>query len=376
MPSEEIQWEDATKISIYDKQFHSSLKYLREKLLNEKSELVLQTSAEQQSYQKYLDDLKEWNDRQTSLLGDSRTEHTITYYETILDYIKLELKNDLAALDNKRLECIQSIYDNYKYVSAVLADLYAPVKRKLENILDSQDESIDFSADVVAEKNLASEISQKINKKSKGLFRGIAETNAFFDELIRSTNFNEFESFKTFFNNIVNAVRDKNFEQITKVIPDRADFYRFLSEMRYISAEYTLKLGNKTISEMSPGERGMVLLVFYLALSKDNIPLIIDQPEDNLDNQSVYNKLVPCIIEAKKNRQVIIVTHNPNIAIASDAEQIVYCSIDKSKTKISYLAGSIENQEIRNKTIDVLEGTEPAFDLRKSKYFYSFLQKL
>lgn len=75
------------------------------------------------------------------------------------------------------------------------------------------------------------------------------------------------------------------------------------------------------MKELSPGERGMVLLVFYLALSKDNIPLITDQPEDNLDNQSVYKKLVPCINEAKNNLQVIIVTHNPNIAVACDAEQ-------------------------------------------------------
>lgn len=111
-------------------------------------------------------------------------------------------------------------------------------------------------------------------------------------------------------------------------------------------------------------------MVFYLALSKENIPLIIDQPEDNLDNQSIYSKLVPCILEAKKNRQVIIVTHNPNIAVACDAEQMIYCDIDKTKTRITYGSGSIENIAIRKKVIDVLEGTEPAFDLRKSKYFF------
>ena len=163
-------------------------------------------------------------------------------------------------------------------------------------------------------------------------------------------------------------------EQISKVVPDRLEFYNFLSELRYISVEYTLRLGNKKIAALSAGERGMLLLVFYLALSKDNMPLIIDQPEDNLDNQSVYNRLVPCIIEAKKNRQVIIVTHNPNIAVACDAEQIIYCEIDKSKTEITYLSGSIEDLSIRKKVIDVLEGTEPAFDLRKSKYFFDLTQ--
>jgi ABC-type lipoprotein export system ATPase subunit len=87
-----------------------------------------------------------------------------------------------------------------------------------------------------------------------------------------------------------------------------------------------------------------------------------------LDNQSVYDKLVPCICEAKNNRQVLIVTHNPNIAIACDAEQIIYCDIDKTASKINYSSGSIENKVMRNKVIDVLEGTMPAFDLRRVKY--------
>ena len=104
-------------------------------------------------------------------------------------------------------------------------------------------------------------------------------------------------------------------------------------------------------------------------MSKNNIPIIIDQPEDNLDNQSVYSKLVPCICEAKKKRQVIIVTHNPNIAIACDAEQIVYCHMDKTTHEIKYKSGAIEESEIRKCVVDVLEGTYPAFDLRKKKYF-------
>lgn len=122
------------------------------------------------------------------------------------------------------------------------------------------------------------------------------------------------------------------------------------------------------MKQLSPGERGIVLLIFYLSLSKSNMPLIIDQPEDNLDNQSVYNKLVPCIKNAKKNRQIIIVTHNPNIAVACDSEQIIYCEINKKTSEISYTSGSIENRVIRKKVVDILEGTMPAFDLRRQKY--------
>jgi len=62
------------------------------------------------------------------------------------------------------------------------------------------------------------------------------------------------------------------------------------------------------------------------------------------------------------------VTHNPNIAVACDAEQIICCNMNKSKNEIRYISGSIENNEIRKKVIDVLEGTMPAFDLRKMKY--------
>lgn len=122
------------------------------------------------------------------------------------------------------------------------------------------------------------------------------------------------------------------------------------------------------MAELSPGERGIVLLIFYLALSKESKPIIIDQPEDNLDNQSVFSKLVPCICRAKQRRQVIVVTHNPNIAVACDAEQVIYCEMDKNTYQIQYHAGSIENPEIKNHLVDVLEGTMPAFDLRRQKY--------
>lgn len=135
-----------------------------------------------------------------------------------------------------------------------------------------------------------------------------------------------------------------------------------------MNAQYNLKMGGRTLEELSPGEKGIVLLIFYLALSKDEIPLIVDQPEDNLDNQSVFNKLVKCIVEAKKKRQVIIVTHNPNIAVACDSEEIVYCSINKATNSITYESGSIENPKMCQHVIDVLEGTMPAFDLRRREY--------
>ena len=94
--------------------------------------------------------------------------------------------------------------------------------------------------------------------------------------------------------------------------------------------------------------------------------MIIDQPEENLDNESIYSLLVPYIRRVKKHRQVIIVTHNPNLAVVCDAEQIIYAN--KDKNQIHYELGSIENPAMNKKVIDILEGTLPAFSNRDIKY--------
>ena len=123
------------------------------------------------------------------------------------------------------------------------------------------------------------------------------------------------------------------------------------------------------IELLSPGQRGELLLILFLVLDKTKNPLLIDQPEENLDNQTIYNLLVPIIKEAKKNRQVIMVTHNPNLAVVCDAEQIIYANFDRQDgNKITYTSGSIENKEIRQHIVDVLEGTKPAFINRQRKY--------
>ncbi|MBL2346402.1 hypothetical protein ELJ07_30025, partial [Klebsiella pneumoniae] len=80
--------------------------------------------------------------------------------------------------------------------------------------------------------------------------------------------------------------------------------------------------------------------------------------------------LVPSIKEAKNRRQIIIVTHNPNLAVVCDAEQIIHASIDKvNNNNISYEVGSIESPILNKKLIDILEGTTPAFKNRESKYY-------
>ncbi len=156
---------------------------------------------------------------------------------------------------------------------------------------------------------------------------------------------------------------------VSDQINDIEGFYDYIFSLDYLSPEYELKSWDKALEELSPWEKWTLLLIFYLMIDEEWIPLIIDQPEDNLDNQSVFRMLTKFIKKAKKQRQIIIVTHNPNLAIWADAEQIIYVKIDKDKNSVfSFKAGSIENNEINKITVDILEWTMPAFDKRRVKY--------
>lgn len=117
---------------------------------------------------------------------------------------------------------------------------------------------------------------------------------------------------------------------------------------------------------MSPGQKGILLLLFYLLVDPEPRPLLLDQPDENLDNQTIKEQLVPAIKSASRRRQVIVITHNPNVAIVADADQIIVA--DKTDSEFRYKCGSIENLAINRASVDILEGTWPAFTNRSSKY--------
>jgi ABC-type lipoprotein export system ATPase subunit len=112
-----------------------------------------------------------------------------------------------------------------------------------------------------------------------------------------------------------------------------------------------------------------LLLIFYLLIDKRRNPIILDQPEENLDSETIFTLLVPVISEAKKTRQIIMVTHNRNLAVVCDAEQVIYAEFDRGNAStISYLLGAIESPFINQRIVVVLEGTLLAFNNRKETY--------
>lgn len=335
----------------------------------QKETLISNADAEEKKYQKYLSDLSDWVKERERIIGNDKTESTICYFESELEYLNNNIKQEYASLKNEREELIKRIFDEKQKLVNIYREIYSPVEKEIEKLLGGIEESIAFGAEIqLVDSRIADLLLAQINQKYVGMFKGKAESSNKMSQLLQKTEFDNIESIIQFIREVLHVV-DEDINASSKKIFNKQDFYNLLCSLRYVGVDYKLKMGGRELEELSPGERGIVLLVFYLALSKNNIPIIIDQPEDNLDNQSVYSKLVPCICEAKKKRQVIIVTHNPNIAIACDAEQIIYCHMNKTTHEIKYKSGAIEDVEMRKCVVDVLEGTYPAFDLRKKKYF-------
>jgi len=115
------------------------------------------------------------------------------------------------------------------------------------------------------------------------------------------------------------------------------------------------------------------LLLLYLAVDTHDLrPLFIDQPEENLDPRSVFTELVPHFRSAKQRRQVVIVTHNANLVVNTDADQIIIATSERKDDgalpSISYQRGSIENPEIRKAVCKLLEGGRRAFLDRERRY--------
>ncbi|WP_286713602.1 TrlF family AAA-like ATPase [Acinetobacter sp. UBA2581] len=140
-------------------------------------------------------------------------------------------------------------------------------------------------------------------------------------------------------------------------------------------------------NEMSQGKKAFVVLKMTLDCSESKCPIIIDQPEDDLDNRAIYSELVTFLKQKKKERQIILVTHNANVVVNADSELIIVAnqhgihSPNMNNHKFQYKFGSIESLDhdpscsstLNQKTIkshicEILEGGDRAFKLREQKY--------
>lgn len=142
------------------------------------------------------------------------------------------------------------------------------------------------------------------------------------------------------------------------------DSYSDLFFANYFSVRPVIQYKDIGVDRLSLGQKATVLMKIYLKHGTN--PIIIDSHDDHLDNQFIMEELIPALREAKKYRQIVLVSNNANVVVNSDAEQIIIAEHDEGR--ISYESGSLENPDIRTKAIKVLEGGKEAFEKRQRKY--------
>ncbi|KGN85232.1 TrlF family AAA-like ATPase [Porphyromonas gulae] len=156
----------------------------------------------------------------------------------------------------------------------------------------------------------------------------------------------------------------------------------------WYSLDYSLTYQGDAFVNMSEGKQAFVILKLLLDFSDKKCPILIDQPEDSLDNRAIYHELVAYIKRKKKERQIILVTHNSNVVVSADAENVIVANQEGADTpnlgglKFQYINGALEDtkqrdenaeyilssQGIREHICDILEGGRVAFEKREQKY--------
>jgi hypothetical protein len=120
------------------------------------------------------------------------------------------------------------------------------------------------------------------------------------------------------------------------------------------------------VNQLSDGQKHTILLTIAM-LAESNLPLIMDQPEDDLDNAFIFSSVVSTLRAIKERRQVILVTHNANIAVLGDSELLLPMKRNGDRGTV-FDRGSVDHQETKKAAQDILEGGELAFRRRKEIY--------
>ncbi|WP_415517687.1 MAG: TrlF family AAA-like ATPase [Desulfovibrio aminophilus] len=128
---------------------------------------------------------------------------------------------------------------------------------------------------------------------------------------------------------------------------------------------FVIRYRGKELKHHSLGQRASALLLYVLSQQQNDV-IIIDQPEDDLDNQTIYDDVIKLIRELKPHTQFIFATHNANFPVLGDAEQVHACQYQDEK--VTTLSGSIDARQVQEAIINIMEGGQEAFNRRKEVY--------
>jgi len=346
----------------------------RNVLQDERTQLQEKLDGPNRAYQQYVVALNSWEKQRNALIGSAEEIDTIAFYQHRLDELS-KVPQQCHALEKKQDELLRGIHGELTKINEERKQLFSPVQKLVEAVPGVANElKVGFQSGLFFDMGRFVEKFFDAIKKSTGGFRGDDEGPTKLAQMLKAIDFADADSVVTGMRAIRTAITGPGANgalllQILRTKWTAEELYDLLFGLAHLESKFSLSLAGTTIQQMSPGQRGALLLIFYLLVDTDPTPLILDQPEENLDNQTVYSMLVPIIQRAKERRQIIMVTHNANLAVCCDADQIIYAEFSRAdQFSLKYQAGPIESFGLNKMVLDVLEGTTPAFLNRQDKY--------
>lgn len=289
--------------------------------------------AEMSRLEKLVSADKETQKRYTALSGNIATETAAL--QTLSDKLKdaQGAKDRARDLQVEREEAYGRAFDALVAEQLVLEELYAPLMARLA-LSSGTLKKLSFSVARIANvEQWASEAEDGlIDLRKAGSFRGKGTLLQKANEVLKGAwETGDSAAVRLAMAEFRRLYQKDLLEHSPVAHTDQVEFRawskrfaQWLFSTDHISIRYGIDYDGVDIRKLSPGTRGIVLLLLYLALDdSDDRPLVIDQPEENLDPKSVFDELVHLFVEAKSHRQVIMVTHNANLVINTDADEII-----------------------------------------------------
>lgn len=238
--------------------------------------------------------------------------------KSLTDIIKqLDELNKKLALITRETETSQKLHEEFKEIGNNLLSMHISYLDAMNDIafkMRLQYEDVLLTSAIVLKPTLNQALSECISLRS-------AAMNDLIDNIVKGFNKRTKADIEECLRNILNkALRNE--------IPFKAGYdaqsfmSRILSE-NWFGLSLNVEYDGDNLKDMSPGKRSFVVLKLLLDFSDKRSPILIDQPEDNLDNRAIYTDLVKYIRKKKKERQIILVTHNPNIVVGADSEEVI-----------------------------------------------------
>lgn len=357
----------------------SKLKTAQEGILQDASKDVLEYKnvllSEQQVSQESIDKLK--GDNKELIAKYQKNAELEGLVNTVNSYTAIIEKIDNLEVTKKAKEAEKSICVDA--IQTAITTRQGSLENIGQHINEAEQDSVSgikFGIECGVEQEDIEEFSTGINLREKTAF---VEKNQLNLEAIRS---NPAEFLASIYSGEQKVNAHKNKKDVCEEALTFTEKVLFTAEMEGD------RIGGFTESTMTPGKRALFALRLILAESDDSWPLLIDQPEDDLDSRSIYDEVVPFLKEKKKERQIIMVSHNANLVISSDSEQLIIANRNgndrpnQDGAQFNYLTGSLEftqeldpdcedtlsSQGVCEHACSILDGGKTAFENRKNKY--------